>query len=172
MEEAGADGGSAEVLSGQQRLDLRTLVEGFVDTAASTRDVQYRSVDVGLGGDQVGVNYRRGGLMLEYQTTTNAGGDVSDLTSNSGTLVDLEDHTPLRKASERYEAIETTVLETVAKTVVGVPEASVLDPVVVWPVTSEAGLYRVGFDRQQRHFLYAAAFKIPDSVLEDATDRH
>lgn len=154
------------VVSEQQQQAARTLLESVVEAAAEGGNVEFRSVEYGPKPGTLGFNYRRGTLMVEFQTKTNAGETIPDERPTNTGLVELGDHTPLGAASDRYEAVERRITETVAEAVVDFPRPEALDPVTVWPVASEAGLYRVGFDPGRREFLYAVSFKIPVSALE------
>lgn len=108
---------------------------------------------------------RRGSLIVEYQTRTNALDEMPDLTAAGDWLVDISEHVPLGEAGEEYARLEESVVELVASVVPAVPIPDVLDAVMVWPVPEEAGLYLVGFDTGQKKFIYAGRFRIPPSAM-------
>jgi hypothetical protein len=105
-------------------------------------------------------------VMVEYQADVNAADARPDTTAATSELMELNDHTPLSAAGEPYAAVQRSAVELVADTVAGAPDAAALEPVTVWPVTNDPGLYRVGYEVPSREFLYAVAFKIPPSAME------
>lgn len=157
--------GDAGGITEHQRQSAMEVLESLLEDIAGDGPANFRSVEYGSGSEELGFNARRGSVMVEFRTRANAADETPDMTQRMGGLVDLSDHTPLREAGEKYATLERDVIELVAETIPGVPSADALDPVTVWPVTSEAGLYRVGFDLQAKTYLYAAAFKIPASTM-------
>ena len=51
------------------------------------------------------------------------------------------------------------------RSVTTAPVVEALEPVTVWPVANDPGLYRVGYEIRDKEFLYAVAFKIPATAL-------
>ncbi len=144
----------------------RSILASVIENAAPGGTVPFRSTEYGLRSGALGFGYRSGSLMVEYQGDVDAAGSRPDTTAASSDLVELDDHTPLSAAGEVYEVLERTALELIAETVVGSPDRSALEPVTVWPVANEPGLYRVGYEIPSREFLYSVAFKIPSSALQ------
>lgn len=152
-------------VQGEQRREAAELLESVVESIAAGENVPFRSVPYGPGAGELGFNVRRGSLMVEYQTRRNALEETPGLSGAGGGLVEISQHVPLREAGDRYARLEESVVDIVASAVPGVPVPEALDPVTVWPVTDEAGLYLVGFDADRKRFLYSAAFKIPASSM-------
>ncbi|WP_254838169.1 hypothetical protein [Natronomonas marina] len=150
----------------QQREAARSLLESVVDTASPGATVSFRNTDFGPSNGTLGFSYRNGSLMVEYQADVNAADSHPDTTAATSELMELNDHTPLSAAGEPYAAVQRSAVELVADTVAGAPDAAALEPVTVWPVTNDPGLYRVGYEVPSREFLYAVAFKIPPSAME------
>lgn len=149
----------------EQRREATALLESVVESIAAGDPVPFRSVEFGPGSGRLGFNVRRGSLLVEYQTRTNALEETPEV-SGGGGLVDISRHVPLRDAGERFARLEESVVDIVADAVPAVPVREALDPVTVWPVTDEAGLYLVGFDVERKRFLYSAAFRIPASAMQ------
>lgn len=157
--------GGAVGISADQRRAAAELLESVVGSIAAGDDVPFRSVEFGPGSDRLGFNVRRGSLLVEYQTRTNALEETPKLSGAGGGLVDISRHVPLRDAGERFARLEESVVDIVADAVPAVPVPEALNPVTVWPVADEAGLYLVGFDVRRKRFLYSAAFRIPASAM-------
>jgi hypothetical protein len=151
--------------SDDQRDAARSILESVIDNAAPGGSVPYRSTAFGPGGGALGFGYRSGSLMVEYQDDVNAADDSPATTAATAELVELDDHTPLSNAGTDYVTLQRSILELIAETVTGTPDPQALEPVTVWPVANEPGLYRVGYEVPSREFLYAIAFKIPASAL-------
>ena len=147
-----------------QRDAARSLLASVIDNVTPTEDVPYCSTEFGRGG-ALGFGYRRGSLIVEYHAEVNAAEVIPETNAATAELVELDDHTPLSNAGAPYAAIERTALELVTDAVTGEPNPEALEPVTVWPVANEPGLYRVGYEVPTREFLYAVAFKIPPSAL-------
>lgn len=150
----------------EQRREATELLESVVESIATGDHVPFRSVEFGPASDQLGFNVRRGSLLVEYQTRTNALEESPDFSAAAGGLVDISRHVPLGDAGERFARLEESVVDIVAEAVPAVPVPEALDPVTVWPVADEAGLYLVGFDVERKRFLYSAAFRIPASAMQ------
>jgi len=166
MVEGNPDGPSGGGPPDRQRESARSLLESVVDTAAPGGTVEFRSTDYGPSNGTLGFSYRDGSLMVEYQDDVNAAGAHPDTTAASSKLMELNDHTPLSAADEEYAAVEQSVIELVAETVADVSDEAALEPVTVWPVANDPGLYRVGYEITEREFLYAVAFKILPSAMK------
>ena len=158
------DGG--EQPSAAQQESARSLLETVIETADPGDTVPFRSTRYGPSGGELGFSHRNGSLMVEYQTVANAADSVPDVTAASSELMELNDHTPLPAAGEPYRAVESSALELVADTVVATAAREALEPVTVWPVANDPGLYRVGYETQENEFLYAVAFKIPLEAMQ------
>jgi hypothetical protein len=156
------DGGPSE----DQLASARSILGSVMDDATPGGSVPFTSTEFGPGGGKLGFGYRSGSLMTEYQDDANAADAHPDPTLAASDLMELDDHTPLSDAGTEYAAVERTVLELTADTVTGTPNPESLEPVTVWPVSNEPGLYRVGFEVPSREFLYAVAFKIPPAAFE------
>ena len=161
--EPGGNGG--EWPSAAQRESARSLLESVISTAAPGGTVEFRSTGYGPSGDELGFSYRNGSLMVEYKAAVNAADGHPDTIAATNELAELNDHTPLSRAGEEYAAVERSAIEAVADTVADIPGKEALEPVTVWPVTNEPGLYRVGYEIRDKEFLYAVAFKIPATAL-------
>lgn len=144
----------------------RSILTSVIESAAPGGNVPFRSTDFGHRSGALGFGYRNGSLMVEYQGVVQAAGGRPDTQDATGDLVELDDHTPLSAAGAAYETIERVTLEQIADTVVGAPDPTALEPVTVWPVANEPGLYRVGYRIRSREFLYSVAFKIPPAALQ------
>lgn len=149
----------------QQREAARSLLESVIDAASPGGAAPFRDTDFGPSGGTLGFSYRNGSLMVEYRTDVNAADAHPDTTAATSELMELNDHTALSAAGEPYLAVERSAVELVAETVTGAADTSALEPVTVWPVTNDPGLYRVGYEIRSKEFLYATAFKIPPSAL-------
>lgn len=149
-----------------QRESARSILQSVIDSAGPGGSVPFRSTDFGDTGGDIGFGYRSGSLMVEYQDDVNAADTRPDTTVATSDLMELDDHTPLSAAGEPYATLQRNVLELIAETVTGSPDAAALEPVTVWPVANEPGLYRVGYEIPTREFLYAGAFRIPPSALQ------
>jgi hypothetical protein len=152
--------------SDEHRESARSILESVIDNAAPGGSVAYRSTEFGSSGGALGFGYRNGSLMVEYQDGVNAADGRPETTAASAELIELDDHTPLSNASQTYATLERSALQLIADTVTGASEPEALEPVTVWPVSNEPGLYRVGYEIPSREFLYAVAFKIPPSALD------
>lgn len=161
---ADSDGTGEGAPSEQQQAAARSILESVVDMVSPGATVPFESTDYGPSGE-LGFSYRNGSLMVEYQTDVDAADSPPDTAAAASELVELNDHTPLSAADEPYPAVERSAVELVAETVTDVPSADALEPVTVWPVANDPGLYRVGFEIRSKEFLYAVAFKIPPSAL-------
>lgn len=150
----------------QQVESARSILASVIENATSGGSVPFRSTDFGHRGGALGFGYRNGSLMVEYQGDVQAAGSRPETDAATGDLVELDDHTPLSAAGAAYETIERVTLELIADTVVGSPDPTALEPVTVWPVANEPGLYRVGYQIPTREFLYSVAFKIPPTALQ------
>ena len=148
-----------------QRDAARSLLESVLDNVTPTETVPYCSTGFGRSGGALGFGYRRGSLLVEYNAEVNAAEAIPETNPATAELVELDDHTPLSNAGAPYAAIERCALELVTDAVTGEPNPEALEPVTVWPVANEPGLYRVGYEVPTREFLYAVAFKIPPSAL-------
>jgi hypothetical protein len=104
--------------------------------------------------------------MVEFQASVNAAGAHPDTTAATDELMQLDDYTPLSEAGEEYAAVERSAIGVVVDTVANIPDREALEPVTVWPVTDDPGLYRVGYEIRDKEFLYAVAFTIPATALE------
>ena len=155
------DGGPSE----DHLASARSILESVMDNATPGGSVPFSSTEFGPGGGALGFGYRSGSVMVEYQDDVNAADAHPDTTVASSELMELDDHTPLSNAGAPYAAIERSALELVTDAVTGEPNPEALQPVTVWPVANEPGLYRVGYEVPTREFLYAVAFKIPPSAL-------
>ena len=158
------DGG--ERPSAAQQESARSLLETVIETANPGGTVPFRSTGYGPSGGELGFSYRNDSLMVEYQTVANAADSVPDVTAASSELIELNDHAPLPAAGEPYGAVESSALELVADTVIGTAAGEALEPVTIWPVANDPGLYRVGYENQEKEFLYAVAFKIPLEAMQ------
>ena len=79
--------------------------------------------------------------------------------------MELNDYTPLPAAGRPYDAVESAAIELVAGTVAAAPVTEALEPVIVWPVANDSGLYRVGYEIRDTEYFYAVAFEIsPDAM--------
>ena len=156
------DGGPSE----DHLASARSILESVLDNATPGGSVPFNSTEFGPGGGALGFGYRSGSVMVEYQDDVNAAHAHPDTTVASSELMELDDLTPLSNAGTEYAALEGSVLELLAETVTGSQNPEALEPVTVWPVSNEPGLYRVGYDIPSREFLYAVAFKIPASAFE------
>lgn len=165
MTERDAEGPEADRPPEWQREAAREKLESVIDAAAPGASVAFRSTDFGPGGGALGFSYRNGSLTVEYKTAVNAADGHPDTTAATNELAELNDHTPLSRAGEEYAAVERSAIEAVADTVADIPGKEALEPVTVWPVTNEPGLYRVGYEIRDKEFLYAVAFKIPATAL-------
>jgi len=162
MTERDAEGPGADRPPEGQREAAREKLESVIDAAAPGASVAFRSTDFGPGDGALGFSYRNGSLMVEYQAAVNAADGHPDTTAATNELMELNDHTPLSRAGEEYAAVARSAIDTVAD----IPGTEALEPVTVWPVTNEPGLYRVGYEIRDKEFLYAVAFKIPPAALE------
>jgi len=163
---ADSNGNGDGYLPAEQRESARSILRSVIESAAPGSNVAFRSTEFGSGGGRLGFGYRSGSLMVEYQDDVNAADSRPDTTLATSQLMELDDHTPLSAAGPPYDALERTALELIADTVTGSTEAAALDPVTVWPVANEPGLYRVGYEIPSREFLYAGGFRIPPSALQ------
>jgi hypothetical protein len=152
--------------SAAQQESARSLLESVIETADPGGTVPFRSTGYGPSGGELGFSYRNDSLMVEYQTVANAADSVPDVTAASSELIELNDHAPLPAAGEPYGAVESSALELVAGTVIGDAAREALEPVTIWPVANDPGLYRVGYENQEKEFLYAVAFKIPLEAMQ------
>jgi len=144
----------------------RSLLEEVTEAATPGATVPFRSTEFGPSGAELGFSYRNRSLMVEYQTEANAADGHPDTAAASSELMELNDHTRLPAAGRPYDAIESIALELVADTVAAAPVTEALEPVTVWPVASDPGLYRVGYEIREKEFLYAVAFKIPPDAMQ------
>ena len=152
------DGG--EQPSAAQQESARSLLKTVIETADPGGTVPFRSTGYGPSGGELGFSYRNWSLMIEYRTEANAADGHPDTAAAASELMELNDHTPLPAAGEPYRAVESTALELVADTVAAAAAREALEPVTVWPVANDPGLYRVGYETQENEFIYAVAFKI------------
>lgn len=165
MGSRGVDTAAGDVVPEQHQQAASELLESIGDEATGANSVGVRSTEYGPNGGELGFTYRRSTLTVEFQTGTNAAGSTPNIETAESGLVELDDNTPLGAAGERYALLEQQIIETVAEAVIGFPRGEELDPVTMWPVANDAGLYRVGYVPKHRDFLYAASFKIPASEL-------
>ena len=156
---------SGELLEAHREA-ARSLLEDIIEAADPGGAMPFRSTEFGPSDGELGFNYRNGSLMVEYRTEVNAAEGHPDTAAAASELMELNDHTPLPAAGRPYDAVESTALELVAATVAAAPVTEALEPVTVWPVTSDPGLYRVGYETQENEFLYAVAFKIPSDAMQ------
>ena len=160
-----SNGVGTDAVPEDQRDSARSLLESVLDNVTPTENVPYCSTEFGRSGGALGFGYRRGSLLVEYHAEVNAAEAIPETNPATAELVELDDHTPLSNAGAEYAALERSALELVTDAVTGEPNPEALQPVTVWPVASEPGLYRVGYEVPTREFLYAVAFKIPPSAL-------
>lgn len=149
-----------------ERQAARSLLESVITGASPGATVPFDSTAFGPAGGELGFSYRNGSVMVEYQADVNAADTKADSAAAAGELVELDDHTPLSNAGPAWATVERSVMGLIADTITGAPDESALEPVTVWPVANEPGLYRVGYEIPNREYLYAVAFKIPPSALE------
>lgn len=157
--------GDVRGVPGPQRRDALELLESVVESVTAGGPTPFRSVEFGPNGGELGFDVRRGSLIVEYQTRTNALDETPDFAATDGGLVDISEHVPLAEAGEAYAQLEADVVDLVASAVPAVPASEALDAVMVWPVPDEAGLYLVGFDTGRKKFIYAGGFRIPPSAM-------
>lgn len=157
--------GDVRGVPGPQRRDAVELLESVVESVTAGGPTPFRSVEFGPNGGELGFDVRRGSLIVEYQTRTNALEETPEFDATNGGLVDISEHVPLAEAGEEYAQVEDQVVDLVASAVPAVPVPEALDAVMVWPVPDEAGLYLVGFDTGRKKFIYAGGFRIPPSAM-------
>ena len=160
MTDRDAGGYRSGELSEAHREAARSLLEDVIEAADPGGAVPFRSTEFGPWSGELGFSYRNGSLMIEYRTEANAADGHPDTAAAASELMELNDHTPLPAAGEPYRAVESTALELVADTVAAAAAREALEPVTVWPVANDPGLYRVGYETQENEFIYAVAFKI------------
>ena len=166
MTDRDAGGYRSGELSEAHREDARSLLEDVTEAADPGGAVPFRSTEFGPSSGELGFSYRNGSLMVEYQTEANAADSHPDTAAAASELMELNDHTPLPAAGRPYDAVESAALELVAGTVAAAPVVEALEPVTVWPVANDPGLYRVGYEIREKEFLYAVAFKIPSDAMQ------
>lgn len=162
---ADSNGLGDEGPSADQTQAARELLESVIDAVSPGATVPFRSTAFGPSGGSLGFSYRNGSVMVEYQVDVDAADSRPNTAAATGDLVELDDHTPLSDAGPEWTTVERSAIGLIADTVTGAPDESALEPVTVWPVTNEPGLYRVGYEIPNREYLYAVAFKIPPSAL-------